>query len=177
MSRTVVQMLKEFLDRDLAMQFVGALVRKGKGLYVFADTALYRAMKGKCKNFNFRKYHIKLLACINIGYDFHLSDVLLAGQPEIQWNAIVADLRKSVSVVLSNSRKWRSRCLETDEHVAPEGAREREGPSEHEGHSEPEGGNRPGDDEPHTDDLIQEILCEANELIAPELLSNIQEEA
>lgn len=47
MTKTVVKMLKEFMDKILAVQFVGAVLRKGNAKYVFVDTALFRAMKGK----------------------------------------------------------------------------------------------------------------------------------
>lgn len=46
MTKTVVQILKQFLDKVLAVQFVGALVRKGKGVQVLIDTALHHVMKG-----------------------------------------------------------------------------------------------------------------------------------
>lgn len=161
MSRTVVQMLKEFLDRVLAIQFVGALLRKGKGMYIFVDT--YRAMTGKLSKFFMKDEKLKLFVYIISIFVFLFSDVVLTGQPEDKWNAIVAELRKSVSVVLSNAGKWRSRypdsvgALEIGRIPEPRVA---------------EGASDMTDD----DTQIQAILNEVTELIAPELLTHNYED-
>lgn len=46
MTKTAVNMIKQFMDRNLAVQFVGAILRNNKTAYIMIDTALYSAMRG-----------------------------------------------------------------------------------------------------------------------------------
>lgn len=47
LSKTVVTVLKEFMQKKLALQFVGALSRNASSPYVFVTTNLYNFLKGK----------------------------------------------------------------------------------------------------------------------------------
>lgn len=85
------------------------------------------------------------------------SDVVLDGVPEQRWNAIVTGLRKAVSIVLSNTGRWKSRCeLEATDNTPV--------------NTNPDTSSTSGYNEGNGGDL-EAILDSANELISPELLA------